>query len=524
MTSKPVGQCLSNWWAGFAIDLVGSRLDLRHRRLEFGGERSNIEARLGDESNMRLPGREFGDRPACDHSSVVQHDDPVRDLFDVVEPMGGEKNRGSLAGTRTNEIKHRLSTLAVECSGRFVQEHHVVPTAEGESEREALLLTARHSAPSALCLVCQPAGAEQACGIQFRTVQTGEQFDGLRDGETHGEAAALWHNAPTVCQGGTIAVRVESEDADAAARGFVVPLDGFDRRGLSGTVRSEEGNHFAWFDAKGGAVDDDGRIESDGELLHVDRTHIAIVVGTLSSLPTLCLEGEPIVIGHTVEVNENENRPDLARMRRDYSEQGFDEASAAADPFVQFDQWLAQAVAAELDEPNAMVVSTVDAHGAPWARHLLLKGLSENASAQRGFEFYTNYASNKGAHLDLEPRVALTFPWLGLHRQVCITGMATRLAPSESDAYFGVRPRTAQLGAWASEQSAEISTREVLDERMIALDREFGDVVERPPHWGGYRVIPTTIEFWQGRPSRLHDRLRYERDPAGAWTMVRLSP
>ncbi len=206
-------------------------------------------------------------------------------------------------------------------------------------------------------------------------------------------------------------------------------------------------------------------------------------------------------------------------MRHEYENRGLDEDDLDPDPLVQFDQWLADAVRAELPEPNAMVVATVGEDGAPTARHVLLKGISDG-----GFEFFTNYGSAKGRAMDNQPAVALTFGWLGLHRQVCVEGVAERLTPEESDAYFAVRPRGSQLGTWVSKQSAVISGRVELDQGEHAAAARFPYDVPRPPHWGGYRVRPRSIEFWQGRPSRLHDRLRYRLDADGRWIVERLAP
>ena len=209
---------------------------------------------------------------------------------------------------------------------------------------------------------------------------------------------------------------------------------------------------------------------------------------------------------------------DLARMRHEYETRGLSEHDVASDPMEQFARWLAEAIEAQVVEPNAMVVSTVDTEGRPHSRHVLLKGVSDG-----GFEFYTNYTSNKGHHVEANTNVALTFGWLGLHRQVNVVGQIEQLNGEDSDAYFAVRPRQSQLGAWASDQSAELSDRAVLEVEVESFARRFPGDVPRPPHWGGYRVRPDAIEFWQGRPSRLHDRIRYSRAQS-AWTRTSLSP
>lgn len=210
---------------------------------------------------------------------------------------------------------------------------------------------------------------------------------------------------------------------------------------------------------------------------------------------------------------------DLARMRLEYEATGIGPDDLADDPMDQFDRWMADAVLAELFEPNAMVVSTVDEDGQPWSRYLLLKG-----AGPEGFDFYTNYGSHKSRQLSGNPRASATFGWLDLHRQVNVAGTVERVPSSESDAYWSVRLRGPKLGAWASEQSGEIPDRETIERRYREIESRFPDDVPRPEHWGGWRLIPHTVEFWQGRLNRLHDRLRYRRGADGSWELVRLSP
>ena len=211
--------------------------------------------------------------------------------------------------------------------------------------------------------------------------------------------------------------------------------------------------------------------------------------------------------------------PNLAEMRREYMAEGLDAADLLADPVAQFQRWLADVVAAGLPEPNAMVVSTAGPGCVPSARMTLLKSVDA-----RGFVFFTNYTSRKAAELDANPAVSLLFPWHALRRQVSVTGTASRLPAEESAAYFHSRPHASQLGAWASRQSAVLASRAELDDRYTALAERWPAEVPAPDFWGGYLVVPYEMEFWQGRASRLHDRLCYRSAGAGAWDVVRLAP
>jgi pyridoxamine 5'-phosphate oxidase len=190
-----------------------------------------------------------------------------------------------------------------------------------------------------------------------------------------------------------------------------------------------------------------------------------------------------------------------------------------SEPLKQFQRWYEGAVAAGVVEPEAMALATADADGMPSVRFVLLKGIDD-----RGVEFFTNYESRKGRELIANPRAALAILWKPLQRQVRLEGPVEVLEPEESDAYFASRSRGSQLGAWASKQSEVIPDREWLEARLAAVDAEYPGDVPRPPHWGGFRLLPTTVEFWEGRPNRLHDREAFTRGEDGAWVSARLSP
>lgn len=210
----------------------------------------------------------------------------------------------------------------------------------------------------------------------------------------------------------------------------------------------------------------------------------------------------------------------IADLRKEYTRAGLTEADVDPNPFKQFQKWFDQAMAAQLLEPNAMNVATASPEGKPSARIVLLKHVDE-----RGFVFFTNYLSDKGKQLQANPWAALVFWWGDLERQVRIEGKVEKVSEAESDGYFHSRPLGSQLGAWVSQQSQAINSREVLQQRLEELEEKYkNQTIPRPPHWGGYRVIPKIIEFWQGRPNRLHDRLQYRYLEDGRWLIQRLSP
>lgn len=211
--------------------------------------------------------------------------------------------------------------------------------------------------------------------------------------------------------------------------------------------------------------------------------------------------------------------PSIAELRRDYLRARLDETSVASDPLVEFARWFEEAVKAEARDPNAMTLATASPDGVPSARIVLLKGFDE-----RGFVFFTDYRSRKGTELAANPRAALVFYWPELERQVRITGITSETGRQESEAYFRTRPRGSRISAWISHQSQVIASRQQLESQIPEVERRYpGDDVPLPPYWGGFRLRPESIEFWQGRTNRLHDRIRYLRE-GERWRIERLSP
>ena len=208
----------------------------------------------------------------------------------------------------------------------------------------------------------------------------------------------------------------------------------------------------------------------------------------------------------------------IAELRQEYMRAGLAEAQADPDPLQQFERWFDDALRAKLPLPNAMTLATSDARGTPTARIVLLKGIDRG-----GFVFYTNYRSRKGREIEAKSSACLLFLWSDLERQVRIEGTVEKVSASESDEYYVTRPLGARLSAWASNQSESVASRQVLEKAMDEARQRYGDNPPRPPHWGGYRVLPQAMEFWQGRGDRLHDRLLYERAGA-AWKIKRLAP
>lgn len=215
-----------------------------------------------------------------------------------------------------------------------------------------------------------------------------------------------------------------------------------------------------------------------------------------------------------------EDHDDIASLRHDYTAHGLRRADLDPDPIRQFGNWFTAAVEAQIRDVNAMTLATATPDGRPSARIVLLKGFSHD-----GFVFFTNYASEKGRQLDANPQAAAVFYWVQLERQIRVSGLVEKTSREESQRYFHSRPLGSQLGAWTSRQSEVVDARKILDSRLTEMTERFeGREIPLPPHWGGYRLKPETIEFWQGRPNRLHDRFRYVRGAGAAWQIERLAP
>jgi pyridoxamine 5'-phosphate oxidase len=211
---------------------------------------------------------------------------------------------------------------------------------------------------------------------------------------------------------------------------------------------------------------------------------------------------------------------DISGIRKDYKQHSLNEGELSADPIAQFEKWWTEATGSEIEEVNAMTLATANAAGRPSARIVLLKDFDED-----GFVFFTNYNSHKGMDIEANPFASLVFFWKELERQVRVEGSISKVSAAESDAYFNSRPEGSRIGAIASPQSSVISSREVIEEKVASLEKELANsAIKRPPHWGGYRVRPELVEFWQGRPSRLHDRIRYIQNEEAGWSIERLAP
>jgi pyridoxamine 5'-phosphate oxidase len=211
---------------------------------------------------------------------------------------------------------------------------------------------------------------------------------------------------------------------------------------------------------------------------------------------------------------------DIAGLRQDYKLKTLDEKDVSPDPIMQFSKWWDEAVASDIAEVNAMTLSTVDETGQPSSRIVLLKGFDQN-----GFVFFTNYRSHKASQMEANEKVSLLFFWKELERQVRIQGVVSKIPASDSDEYFQSRPEGSKIGAWASPQSQVIPSRNIIEDNVKEIEKKFGGMpVSRPPHWGGYIVRPNYMEFWQGRSSRLHDRIQFEPEAGGTWRISRLAP
>ena len=210
----------------------------------------------------------------------------------------------------------------------------------------------------------------------------------------------------------------------------------------------------------------------------------------------------------------------LEQLRRDYAGEPLDEHAVDANPFHQFTAWFTEALSSGIHTPNAMTLATTTPEGTPSARIVLLKGLDAG-----DFVFYTNYRSRKANELQTNPRASILFFWPELERQLRIEGLVRVASPQEADAYFATRPRASQIGAHASQQSAPVPNRKALEDAFVSIEQQYeGREVPRPEHWGGFRLQPSLFEFWQGRPSRLHDRITYTKEQGGEWTIARISP